>query len=67
MQGDSGSPLWQFQNGRAVLIGIMATGYPYFNGTHFDKCDDPNRVPGFTTFMRVSLFIDWIKNVTQLK
>ncbi|XP_054164888.1 uncharacterized protein LOC128962534 [Oppia nitens] len=55
--GDSGAPLYQYVNGRAVLIGIN-TGRTI--STH--KCheiDDRVRV----MFVRVSWFVDWIIDI----
>ncbi|XP_054161704.1 coagulation factor IX-like [Oppia nitens] len=52
--GDSGAPLYQYVNGRAVLIGITKG-----RNTITYKCDEiVDSV--YVVFVRISLFVDWI-------
>ena len=57
-QGDSGSPIWQYVNGRAVVIGVMSSG---------SQTGGCGKIPEMkVTATRVSSYIDWIMSVTGL-
>ena len=55
-QHDSGGPLWQYYNGRAVIVGVTSLAY-----TDTEECS----LYG-TIFVRVSRYIDWIISVTKM-
>ena len=58
MQGDSGGPVWTFDQGRAVLLGVLSVG-----NVEGDSCTSEE---GFAIYTRISEFIPWIKEVTKL-
>ncbi|XP_054165128.1 venom peptide isomerase heavy chain-like [Oppia nitens] len=55
--GDSGAPLYQYVNGRAVLIGI----HQGINDGYWIKCHEINDYV-FGVFPRVSYFTEWISD-----
>ncbi|XP_054159096.1 transmembrane protease serine 11D-like [Oppia nitens] len=58
--GDSGGPLYQYINGRAVLIGIaQGTDKPY------TTCLDPNDNNNIMSFVRILPHLDWITNIVS--
>ena len=66
-QGDSGGPIWQYQRGRAIVVGVMSTLFDMNSTTRCQK-DVTNNMKDFPAFIAwVPLHIDWIKNVTKLK
>ena len=65
-QSDSGTPAWKYDMGQAVLVGIMVEvelggSICSVEVTHGD---DPS---GYGAATQVKPYIDFIKNVTNLK
>ncbi|XP_054159037.1 chymotrypsin-like elastase family member 2A [Oppia nitens] len=58
--GDSGGPLYQYINGRAVLIGISSGGEE--SNT---KCLNPNDYKKLIYFVRILPHLDWITNIVS--
>ncbi|XP_054159084.1 uncharacterized protein LOC128957362 [Oppia nitens] len=59
--GDSGGPLYQYINGRAVLIGITQS-----SGRSADKkCLDPKDNYNIIFFVRILPHLDWITNIVS--
>ncbi|XP_054159104.1 clotting factor B-like [Oppia nitens] len=57
--GDSGGPLYQYINGRAVLIGITRSSEA------IDSCLDPKDYKAMMTFVRILPHLDWITNIVS--
>ena len=61
LQGDSGSPVWQYNMGRAVVFAVESGGIKdERTGCDSDSFKLPSRA------MWVDREMDWVKNVTQL-
>ena len=60
-QGDSGGPVWQYQMGRAVIVGVYSSN----EGDDFLDCSTASDYYNNLAIF-VDQAIDWIKNVTQL-
>ncbi|XP_054159082.1 chymotrypsin-2-like [Oppia nitens] len=58
--GDSGGPLYQYINGRAVLIGIIS-GAEKSN----TNCLNPNDYKKLILFVRILPHLDWITNIVS--
>ena len=52
--------MWQYDKGRAVLVGVLSGGLNFCS----TRDDDGRPVPSY--YIRVSRYIDWIINVTGL-
>ena len=64
MQGDSGAPVWQYQMGRAVIVGVVSSN------RHDNIWTDCQLDPGYGVPWSYSTYvdqaIDWIENCTKL-
>ena len=72
-QGDSGSPLWQYHKGRAVIVGVVSGG-----SNSSSNCQDERWVAANSTEVIINTTeapaflgwipraMDWMINVTKL-
>ena len=56
-----GAPVWQFRNGRAVLIGVRSD---YFPEVERNSCDERNTT-SYGFMIKVVPLMPWIVNTTS--